>query len=596
MKASKLSFLLFLLLTPLLLLAQPRGMKSVPQELTEKRVALVIGNGAYKESPLKNPPNDARSMAATLKSLGFSVTTKIDVAKKEMRNALNAFGEEIRNGGVGLFYYAGHGIQSNGRNYFIPINASIQSEGDVEDEAVSADQVLSRMADAHNRMNIVILDACRNNPFASSFRSAARGLATISSAPAGTFIAYSTAPGSVAADGEGSNGLYTQQLINSIKTPGVSLEQVFKTVLTNVKQASAGKQVPWTASSVEGEFFFSQSSTEDNLPDKPKTGSFNLADLNAAAKKEEDVKNAWTSTLKEMQTAYTDVTAYEKRDVSADLKKAAWSRFLTTYSEDNPYSTEDNTMRSRAQTQLAYWGTVKTPISRPVGNVKSADLPSISNWIGMQLVLVQPGTFQMGSNDGASDEKPIHSVTISRPFYIGKYEVTQKQWRDVMGTNPSKYQGDNRPVESVSWNDAQDFIRKLNEKEGTTKYRLPTEAEWEFAARGSTQSNGYKFAGSSNVADVAVYGENETKPVGTKRPNELGIYDMSGNVWEWCSDWKGDYSGSAERDPKGPSSGTYRVLRGGSFHGSVVFCRVAYRSSDNPANRYYLVGFRCVQD
>jgi integrase len=156
---------------PLLLIAQNRGMKSVPQEQTEKRVALVIGNGAYKESPLKNPPNDARSMAATLKALGFSVVTKIDVAKKEMRSALNAFGEEIRNGGVGLFYYAGHGIQSNGRNYFIPINASIQSEGDVEDEAVSADQVLSRMADAHNRMNIVILDACRNNPFASSFQS-----------------------------------------------------------------------------------------------------------------------------------------------------------------------------------------------------------------------------------------------------------------------------------------------------------------------------------------------------------------------------------------------------------------------------------------
>jgi formylglycine-generating enzyme required for sulfatase activity len=312
------------------------------------------------------------------------------------------------------------------------------------------------------------------------------------------------------------------------------------------------------------------------------------------------VKNAWTSTLKEMQTAYTDVTAYEKRDVSADLKKAAWSRFLTTYSEDNPYSTEDNTIRNKAQTQLAYWGTVKTPISRPVGNVKSADLPSISNSIGMQLVLVQPGTFQMGSDDGKVEEKPVHSVTISKPFYIGKYEVTQKQWRDVMGTNPSKYQGDNRPVESVSWNDAQDFIRKLNEKEGTTKYRLPTEAEWEFAARGSTQSNGYKFAGSSNVADVAVYRENsggETKPVGIKRPNELGIYDMSGNVWEWCWDWYDAYSSTAQSDPKGPTSGSYRVLRGASFFSLDNSCRVASRSGvGNPDGRSGIYGFRCVRD
>jgi formylglycine-generating enzyme required for sulfatase activity len=573
-------------------------MKSVPQEQAEKRVALVIGNGAYKESPLRNPVNDARAMASTLKSLGFKVLTGENLNQKEMKRIVRDFGEQIKSSGVGLFYYAGHGISSNGRNYLIPIGADISKEQDIDLEAVDAQYALAEMEVAQNRMNIVILDACRNNPFGRSFRSANRGLAQMT-APTGTFIAYSTAPGSLAADGDGSNGLYTEELVRQIKAPGAKLEDVFKKVLSNVKQASAGKQVPWTASSVEGEFFFSQSSTEDNLPDKPKAGNFNLADLNAAAKKEEDVKNAWTSTLKEMQTAYTDVTAYEKRDVSADLKKAAWSRFLTTYSEDNPYSTEDNTIRNKAQTQLAYWGTVKTPISRPVGKVKSTDLPSISNSIGMELVLVQPGTFQMGSDDGEADEKPIHSVTISKPFYIGKYEVTQKQWRDVMGTNPSKYQGDNRPVESVSWNDAQDFIRKLNEKEGTTKYRLPTEAEWEFAARGSTQSNGYKFAGSSNVADVAVYTEDsggETKPVGTKRPNELGIYDMSGNVWEWCSDWKGDYSGSAERDPKGPTSGMARVLRGGSFGDFVNYCRVAFRYGNVPNYRSDYLGFRCVRE
>ena len=220
--------------------------------------------------------------------------------------------------------------------------------------------------------------------------------------------------------------------------------------------------------------------------------------------------------------------------------------------------------------------------------------------IGMEFVLVQPGTFQMGSDDN-DREKPIHSVTISKPFYIGKYEVTQKQWRDVMGTNPSKYQGDNRPVENVSLDDAYGFIRKLNlnEKEGTTKYRLPTEAEWEFAARGGTQSNGYKFAGSSNVADVAVYSENsggETKPVGSKRPNELGIYDMSGNVWEWCSDCYGTYSASSQRNPKGTTYSTSRVLRGGSLYYNEYYCRLAVRNYVGPGVPYNDFGFRCVRD
>ncbi|MDP2884253.1 MAG: formylglycine-generating enzyme family protein [Ignavibacteria bacterium] len=219
--------------------------------------------------------------------------------------------------------------------------------------------------------------------------------------------------------------------------------------------------------------------------------------------------------------------------------------------------------------------------------------------IGMELVFVQPRTFQMGSDDGTEGEKPIHPVTISKPFYIGKYEVTQKQWRDVMGTNQSEYQGDNRPVENVSWDDAQEFIRKLNEKQGTGKYRLPTEAEWEFAARGGTQGHGYKFSGSSNVADVAVSSENsgdETKPVGSKRPNELGIYDMSGNVWEWCQDWYGAYGGSDELDPKGPTSGTNRVLRGGSFLNYDNYCLVALRNLSAPYARRLNVGFRCVRD
>jgi formylglycine-generating enzyme len=219
----------------------------------------------------------------------------------------------------------------------------------------------------------------------------------------------------------------------------------------------------------------------------------------------------------------------------------------------------------------------------------------------LEMVFVEGGTFQMGSND-YNDEKPIHPVTLSS-FYIGKYEITQKQWRDVMGSDPPtlQFKGcNNCPVERVSWNDIQDFLQKLNAKTTGKKYRLPTEAEWEYAARGGNQSKSYKYSGSNTLGNVAWYGSNsdsKTHNVGTKQANELGIYDMSGNVWEWCSDWyaKDYYQNSPSRNPTGASSEVYRVIRGGSWYYSDTDCRVSYRFNNFPASRYYIVGFRVVR-
>ncbi|MBO7279020.1 MAG: SUMF1/EgtB/PvdO family nonheme iron enzyme [Bacteroidales bacterium] len=219
---------------------------------------------------------------------------------------------------------------------------------------------------------------------------------------------------------------------------------------------------------------------------------------------------------------------------------------------------------------------------------------------GIEMVFVEGGTFQMGAtseqgSDAYDDEKPVHSVTLS-DFYIGKYEVTQAQWKAVMGKNPSRFQGDNLPVENVSWNDIQEFIKKLNRLTGK-RYRLPTEAEWEYAARGGKKSKGYKYAGSNSIGEVAWYDSNsgyETHPVGQKQPNELGLYDMSGNVWEWCQDWYGNYNSSSQTNPSGPASGSYRVLRGGSWYRSARYCRVSDRSFNYPSNWYYFYGFRLV--
>ena len=214
--------------------------------------------------------------------------------------------------------------------------------------------------------------------------------------------------------------------------------------------------------------------------------------------------------------------------------------------------------------------------------------------ISIEMVYVQGGTFDMGSNNGDDDEKPVHQVTLG-DYYIGKYEVTQAQWKAVMGhsNNPSHFKGDNLPVENVSWNDAKMFISRLNRKTGK-RYSLPTEAEWEYAARGGNKSEGMEYSG-GGIDYVGWYEGNsnsKTHPVGEKWENELGIYDMSGNVWEWCSDWYGSYSSSSQTDPKGPSSGSNRVNRGGCWYGSASYCRVANRDSDSPGYRLINLGFR----
>jgi hypothetical protein len=235
---------------------KPRGMRVQQGSQTDRRVALVVGNGAYKDSPLLNPVNDARAMAQTLRNLQFEVLYGENLSQNDMKRNIRAFGEKIRNGGVGLFYYAGHGIQIRGINYLIPVGATIVSEEEVEYESVDVGLVLAQMAAARNKLNIVILDACRNNPFARSFRSAEKGLASID-APSGTLLAYATAPGSVASDGAGGNGLYTQELLKNMRTPGASIEQVFKQVRIGVQDKTQGKQVPWESSSLVGDFYFS---------------------------------------------------------------------------------------------------------------------------------------------------------------------------------------------------------------------------------------------------------------------------------------------------------------------------------------------------
>jgi formylglycine-generating enzyme required for sulfatase activity len=221
---------------------------------------------------------------------------------------------------------------------------------------------------------------------------------------------------------------------------------------------------------------------------------------------------------------------------------------------------------------------------------------SFTNSTGMKFVYINPGSFTMGSINGDSDEKPVHKVKISRGFYMQTTEVTQGQWKTIMGDNPSHFKscGDSCPVESVSWDDAQNFIKKLNQKEGKT-YRLPTEAEWEYACRAGSDSD---YANGNSLDVIGWYYGNSgrtTHSAGQKKANNWGLYDMHGNVWEWCNDWYADYSVGQVTDPSGSVSGSLRVYRGGSWDSYASGCRSAVRGRLTPGYRFVHLGLRLAR-
>ena len=226
----------------------------------EKRLALVIGNAKYEKNPLTNPANDAKGMKEQLQKLGFDVWLYEDATKKQMKQVIREFGESLKNDkGVGLFFYAGHGVQAEGRNYLLPVDADITKSEDIEFEGFDLARVLVEMEYAENKMNIVILDACRDNPFKKEFGEKSKenaGFTLIKTAPVNSIVAFSTAPGAVASDGGGNNGLYTQELLKTVSESGLKLEDVFKRVRSNVRKASDGKQIPWENSAIEADFYF----------------------------------------------------------------------------------------------------------------------------------------------------------------------------------------------------------------------------------------------------------------------------------------------------------------------------------------------------
>ena len=280
---------------------------------------------------------------------------------------------------------------------------------------------------------------------------------------------------------------------------------------------------------------------------------------------------------------------YESEEGMVKLKASAPSNIQITLTKEATAIQQSPV----SQPAVAQQPVVQTPVT----NGDNISIP-VKDGISIDMVRVEAGTFTMGATpemeNPFDDEKPTHQVTLTNDYYIGKYEVTQALWKVVMGNNPSCFKGDNLPVEMVGWDDCQEFLNKLNSITGKT-FRLPTEAEWEYAARGGNKSQGYQYSGSNKLSKVAWYdgnSGNKTHVVGSKQVNELGIYDMSGNVFEWCQDWRDSYSGSSQVNPTGATNGSYRVIRGGSWSSYAMFCRSSCRRIYTLDNSYSNLGLR----
>ena len=303
---------------------------------TERRIALVIGNGNYSIGRLKNPVNDAADVAVALKRAGFAVTLKKDANLQDMVETIEDFGNSLKRGGVGLFYYAGHGVQVNGVNYLLPINARINKETDVRFQAVDAGRVLAEMENANNGLNIVIFDACRDNPFGKSFRSASRGLAIVANAPSGTLISYSTGAGQVAQDGEGRNSPYTRALLENIAKPGLTISKVFMNVRSKVKKETG--QVPWELSSLEGDFFFMPGN------EKSATTSGDSSVSASAATDDLDDENRKLEAEERKQAKKTTTLAMGKRPAQSTAAETARDGRFIAYSNGTVLDTSTNLM------------------------------------------------------------------------------------------------------------------------------------------------------------------------------------------------------------------------------------------------------------
>ena len=587
--------------------------------LADKRVALVIGNSAYANVPrLGNPANDARLMADTLRALGFALVgggAQIDLDKAKFDNAVQSFGNQLPGADVALFYYAGHGVQVRGSNYLVPVSANPTKEADVDFQMIDVALVLRQMEGSGTKLNLVILDACRNNPFGGrGLRATAGGLAQMQ-APEGTLISYATQPGNVAQDGSDGDSPYTKALAETIKRPGLGIFDAFNDVGLAVKRSTGGAQQPWVSSSpIDGSFYFASPSPAPSPAGAPVANEAATAwgviqNTGSVAVLEDFIRQFGSTIYGSMARARLD-----------ELKKSQ----VVLAAPPAPLTTSPPPVQPVAVAPPSRLGSPcgDAPLvgvslaSRPAEPLSSAEECALKPKDSFKecptcpvMVKVPAGRFTMGSPNNefarSPDESPQHRVTLSKPFAVGRFVVTFDEWDACVadgGCNGYKpadqgWGRGRRPIINVSWDDIKTYLAWLSRKTGKA-YRPLTESEWEYAARAGTMTAFYwgkeLGSGNANCAGCGSKWDNrQTSTVGSFAANALGLYDMAGNVWEIVEDSYHDSYNGAPTDGSAWTTGdrARHVMRGGSW-GNGQWPRPALRFLGFSSARENNSGFR----
>lgn len=590
-----------------------------------RRIAVVIGNGDYGDDPLSNPINDARMMSNTLGLLGFEVMSYVNVTQQQMKKVILEFNQRLGAGGVGLFYFAGHGFRVGEKTLLLPIDADSRSAAGPLAKGIDLRSVLESMSMPRpDKLNLIVLDTCLNDPFH------AGDVASLD-LPEQTLVAYATALGSFAADGA-RHGLYTAELLKAMVVPGRNIEEVFQRVQSAVSRETNSQQIPWVSSSLSREFrLVTAAQAARVLPDSAATPGEVVLALQSRGvlpkDSAEEFELAFWESIKD-STHISDYEAYLKTYPNGRFAALARAR-IERLRAATPATPKVETPPERTRPAPATPPTPErarpapaTPAApeqaRPApaspapaekSSTTSARVSEVKDCPTCPALMELPrGAFLMGSNSDDPSEKPAHQVSISQPFAIGKYEVTVEQWnacadagacpRIATGASASK----NSPVRDVSWDDAQLYVKWLSKVSGKS-YRLPTEAEWEYANRGGTSTRYWwgdqMRTGHANCKGCGEPWRQDAPPdVGSFAANPYGLYDMNGSVWEWVSDcWHNSYKGA-------PSDGRswdeqycrVRVIRGGSWRDGVSYMLSSTRFKYDASVRYSQNGFRVARD
>ena len=588
-----------------------------------KRVALIIGNNAYENvGPLEKAVNDARAMDKALAAIGFATIRAENTTHRQMNLKLLEFASQLEQGDEALFFFAGHGVEIDGRNYLLPTDVPDAAPGQdelIKSLSVGSDVVLDYIRRKGVRVSILILDACRNNPFKrAGTRSlgGTRGLAQ-ARAPEGTFIIYSAGVGQLALDtlGEGDshpNSVFTRSLIPLLKEPGLSLPQTARKVRRQVQKLAkrvSHSQRPAYYDEVTGDFYFNKDGSPTVQPESPKQD--NVVQQRAYCTVWPSIaphagKEEVETFLKTCQSGfYADLARARLKQLPE--KKVAVGTFPD---QKEKYERDKDEQESNAACDgvIVNTGNSRQVCIKPGSGKSFRDCPECP-----EMVVVPAGRFHMGSIVNTGTETPRHPVSIAKPFAVGKFEVTWDEWEACQAAGGCEHNPDDegwgrgrRPVMQVSWEDAQSYIKWLNRKFAGTPYRLLTEAEWEYAARAGTTTL-YSWGNLIDCGKAAFDGGETsschyrignkprgTQSVGSFPANAFGLHDMHGNVREWTEDcWNGNYNGAPDDGSAWKVGNCSRhVVRGGSWWNISKELRAAKRNSAPSFQRDSRSGFR----